>query len=64
MTQITFIGHAAVEAVKLLKPKLVVPIYYNTFPAIQQDPLAFKAAAEEATPSRVVILKSGESHEF
>ena len=28
----------AAYAVELLKPKLVVPIHYNTFPPIKQDP--------------------------
>ncbi|MGO0123336.1 metal-dependent hydrolase [Desulfothermobacter acidiphilus] len=36
----------ALQALELLKPKMVVPIHYNTFPAIQQDPDAFIAAAE------------------
>ncbi len=55
---------AAVEAVKLLKPKLVIPIHYNTFPPIQQDAEAFRRAVEGQTSSRVIILKPGEGHEF
>ncbi|MGX6978827.1 metal-dependent hydrolase [Vagococcus elongatus] len=31
----------AVQAVKWLKPKRVVPIHYNTFPLIKQDPQIF-----------------------
>jgi len=54
----------AVQAVELLKPKLVIPIHYNTFPPIEQDPSAFKGAVEGRTSSRVVILNPGESHEF
>jgi len=53
---------AAAEAAALLKPKLVIPIHYNTFPVIEQDPEAFKEAVEGRTSSRVVILKPGESH--
>ena len=55
---------AAVEAVKLLTPKQVIPIHYNTFPPIQQDASAFQRAVEGQTSSRVVIIKPGESHEF
>ena len=31
----------AAIAAKWLKPKIVVPIHYNTFPVIQQDPYKF-----------------------
>jgi L-ascorbate metabolism protein UlaG (beta-lactamase superfamily) len=55
---------AAVEAVKLLTPKQVIPIHYNTFPPIQQDAAAFQRAVESQTKSRVIVLKPGESHEF
>lgn len=37
--------HAA-KAVEFLRPKRVVPIHYNTFPPIQQDPSGFANAAE------------------
>lgn len=50
----------AVEAVKLLKPKRVVPVHYNTFPVIEQDPEAFKRAAKNETDAEVVVLKPGE----
>lgn len=55
---------AAVEAVKLLHPKQVIPIHYNTFPPIQQDAAAFQRAVESQTKSRAILLKPGESHEF
>ena len=50
----------ALEAVKLLKPKRVVPIHYNTFPPIKQDPEAFKAAVERHTDTECIILNAGE----
>lgn len=55
---------AALEAVKLLAPKQVIPIHYNTFPPIQQDASAFQRVVESQTTSRVVIVKPGEAHEF
>lgn len=52
---------AAVEAVQLLNPKTVIPIHYNTLPAIKQDPQQFKAKVEATTQTRVVILHPGDS---
>lgn len=53
----------ALEAVKILKPKLVIPIHYNTFPAIEQDAEAFKRAVESETESEVVMMQTGDSIE-
>lgn len=50
----------AVKAVELLKPKIAIPMHYNTFPVIQADPLLFKELVEQRTNTRVVILKPGE----
>lgn len=36
----------AVLAAEWVRPKTVVPIHYNTFPIVSQDPLAFQAAVE------------------
>lgn len=38
----------ALRAVRMIQPKLVVPMHYNTFPPIVQDADAFAAAVEEA----------------
>lgn len=51
----------AAYAVELLKPKTVVPIHYNTFPIIEQDPEKF---ASLVTNSKVQILKAGEKVEL
>ncbi len=50
----------ALAAVKLLKPKLVVPIHYNTFDVIKQDPAEFKSQVESQTGSRCVVLAPGQ----
>ena len=47
----------AAYAVTLLNPKVVVPIHYNTFPPIQQDPNDFLKMVENAD---VQILNPGE----
>jgi L-ascorbate metabolism protein UlaG (beta-lactamase superfamily) len=54
----------ALEAVKMLKPKLVIPMHYNTFPVIEQDPVKFKSEVEAATAARVVVIAPGESLEI
>lgn len=51
----------AAYAVGLLKPKAVVPIHYNTFPPIKQNPQDFKAAVEGAT---VHVLNAGDGVEL
>ncbi|MEX2314629.1 MAG: metal-dependent hydrolase, partial [Thermomicrobiales bacterium] len=51
----------AVRAVKFLRPKVVIPSHYNTFPPIQQDAQEFKKAVEEATSAKCVVLAPGES---
>ncbi|BAF59596.1 MAG: metal-dependent hydrolase [Pelotomaculum sp.] len=54
----------ALEAVKMLKPKTVIPMHYNTWPLIEQDPAEFKSAVEAATSAEVKILSPGESMEL
>lgn len=54
----------ALRAVKLLNPKVVVPIHYNTWPLIAQDVQAWAREVEKETETRVTILKPGESLEF
>ncbi|SOC36577.1 metal-dependent hydrolase [Ureibacillus acetophenoni] len=51
----------AAYAVSLLKPKVVVPIHYNTFPVIEQDPNKFEELVKDA---KVQILAPGEKVEI
>lgn len=50
----------ALRAVKLIRPKLVIPMHYNTFPPIAQDPDAF-AAQVQAAGFQARVLHPGES---
>ncbi|RLI76016.1 metal-dependent hydrolase [Archaeoglobales archaeon] len=54
----------AVKALELVKPKVAIPMHYNTFPVIEQDPEKFKKAVEDKLDVEVVILKPGESFEY
>ncbi|MBU7008367.1 metal-dependent hydrolase [Phosphitispora fastidiosa] len=51
----------ALEAVKLLQPKQVIPAHYNTWDIISQDPEKFKAAVDLETKVPVTILHPGDS---
>jgi len=52
----------ALRAVKLIKPKVVIPMHYNTFDVISQDPQSFATRVKKASPkTKVVVLKPGES---
>jgi L-ascorbate metabolism protein UlaG (beta-lactamase superfamily) len=53
----------AVDAAALVGAKTVIPCHYGTFPLIDADAQAFKAAVDSATQSSVVVLESGEAHE-
>jgi len=56
--------YQAAEAVKLIRPKIAIPMHYNTFDLIQADPEEFKKLVETQTDTRVVILSPGEHVEL
>jgi Predicted Zn-dependent hydrolases of the beta-lactamase fold len=50
----------AAIATQLLRPRRVVPMHYNTFPLIKQDPEDFKTRVEAVSRSKVYIMKPGD----
>ncbi len=61
----TMDANAAAEAVKLLKPKIALPMHYRTFPVLAQSPDEFTKKVKEKAPEvKVVVLKPGESYSF
>lgn len=50
----------AVRAVKFLQPKRVVPIHYDTFPLIEQDPRAWAKRVQQETSAEPVVMQPGE----
>jgi L-ascorbate metabolism protein UlaG (beta-lactamase superfamily) len=54
----------SLRAVKMIKPKTVVPIHYNTWDLIAQDPDSWAKRVEQETDTKAVVLKPGESLEF
>jgi L-ascorbate metabolism protein UlaG (beta-lactamase superfamily) len=52
----------AVEAVRMIGPRQVIPCHYNTFAPIVSDAEAFKSDVETGTASEVIVLAPGERH--
>jgi L-ascorbate metabolism protein UlaG (beta-lactamase superfamily) len=53
----------AAEAVRLIKPAVVIPIHYQTFPVLESSAESFiKIVKEKAPEVRVVALKPGETY--
>ncbi len=48
-------------AVKLIKPKLAVPIHYGTWPILNGSPEKFKDMVEKETSTKVIIANIGDN---
>ena len=51
----------ALRAVKLIRPKVVIPIHYNTWELIAQDAKNWASRVEKETETKVVVLNPGEN---
>ena len=47
----------SIKAVRLLEPKLVSPMHFNTFPPIEQDAEAWAARVEAETDAKAIVLE-------
>lgn len=54
----------ALSAVKLLRPRYVMPIHFGTFPLLAQDAAAFKGRIEGETNARGLVLEPGEASQL
>ncbi|MBD3160130.1 MAG: metal-dependent hydrolase [Candidatus Lokiarchaeota archaeon] len=55
----------AALATELVRPKIAVPMHYDTFPPIKADPDKFKKLVKDRTPDTdVEVIEPGESKEF
>lgn len=52
----------ALRAVRLLSPKVVIPIHFNTFDLIRQDPKAWAERVEAETDSKVHLMQPGDTY--
>lgn len=49
----------ALRAVKLIEPRRVVPIHYNTWPPIAQDAQAWARRVQQETKAEAIVLNPG-----
>ncbi len=54
----------AFRAVKMIQPKHIIPVHYNTWELIAQDPIAWKEREESDTDSTVHILQPDTNFEI
>lgn len=54
----------AIRAVKMLAPKIVIPIHFSTWSLIAQDENSWAARVQKETGVKAVVLKPGESFQF
>lgn len=52
----------ALRAVKLIEPRIVMPIHYDTFDVIQQDPQAWAERVSAETAAEPLVLEPGDSY--
>ena len=50
-------------AAQWLEPEVIIPMHYNTFPVIEQNPYRFKELVELSTETKVTVLKPGETYQ-
>jgi L-ascorbate metabolism protein UlaG (beta-lactamase superfamily) len=51
----------AAMAVSLIGPKIAIPMHYNTWPQIEQDPKEFEKLSKQSSKAKIVIMEPGES---
>ena len=54
----------ALRAVKLIEPAQVIPIHYNTFDVIKQDPQAWAVRVEKETFAKATVMSPGDQIEL
>lgn len=54
----------ALRCVKFVKPKVVIPVHYNTWPPIAQDAQAFAAAVAAQTGATCLVVEPGQTVEL
>jgi len=54
----------ALRAAKLIEPTRIIPIHYDTFEVIKQDPQAWARRVERETSAQVLVMKPGDTLEL
>jgi L-ascorbate metabolism protein UlaG (beta-lactamase superfamily) len=53
----------ALRAVKLIEPKVVIPVHYDTWDLIAQDPHEWAQRVHAGTKAKCVVIQPGESYD-
>lgn len=53
----------AVRAVRLLQPRAVIPMHYDTWDRIAQDATNFQKEVESCTLTKCIVMKAGSAHD-
>jgi L-ascorbate metabolism protein UlaG (beta-lactamase superfamily) len=53
----------AAKAASWIKPEIIIPMHYNTFPPVEQDPQEFKSLVESLCDCEVLICEPGKTEE-
>jgi L-ascorbate metabolism protein UlaG (beta-lactamase superfamily) len=57
--------YQAAKALKLLKPRVAIPMHYKTFPILVQDAMGFVDLAQKEAPEvQVIILQPGQEYKL
>ena len=52
-------------ALKWIRPRVIIPMHYNTYPAIEQDTKVLENYIKDSVPGvKLVVLKPGEKFEY
>jgi L-ascorbate metabolism protein UlaG (beta-lactamase superfamily) len=54
----------ALRAVKLIEPKVVIPVHFDTWELIAQDPREWAKRVEAETDAACVIIAPGDSYDL
>jgi L-ascorbate metabolism protein UlaG (beta-lactamase superfamily) len=54
----------ALRAVKLIEPQVVIPVHYDTWDLIAQDPQEWAKRVEAETNTTCIVISPGESYEL
>lgn len=54
----------AAQAAGWIKPRVVIPMHWGTFPALLQDPALFVTRAARTGETKPLVLRPGDTHEL
>lgn len=58
----TMNARASLKAIQFLRPKVVIPGHYNTWPVVAQDAAEWEESVRQATEAEPVVLSVGDSY--